>query len=49
MLEKVETIQVNLHADMEIKNEAMEWTRSTDVPAGVYRSGDQLLVILVSL
>lgn len=47
--EHVETTQVYLHADMEIKKQAMDRTRSTDVPAGVYRPGDRLLAFLQSL
>ena len=47
--EHVETTRIYLHADMEIKKQAMDRTRSTDVPAGVYRPGDRLLAFLDSL
>ena len=47
--EDVETTRIYLHADMEIKKQAMDRTRPTDVPAGVYRPGDQLLAFLGSL
>ena len=47
--EHVETTQIYLHADMEIKKQAMDQTRPMDVPAGVYRPGDRLLAFLDSL
>ena len=47
--ESAETTQVYLHADMQIKKEAMERTRPVDVPKGVYRPDDKLLAFLNSL
>lgn len=47
--EHVDTTRIYLHADMEIKKQAMDRTRSTGVPAGVYRPGDRLLAFLDSL
>ena len=44
-----ETTQVYLHADMQIKKQAMERTRPVDVPKGVYRPDDKLLAFLNSL
>ena len=34
--ESVETTQIYLHADMEIKKQAMDQTRPTDIPEGIY-------------
>ena len=47
--ESAETTQVYLHANMQIKKEAMERTRPVDVPKGVYRPDDKLLAFLNSL
>lgn len=47
--ESVETTQVYLHADMEIKKQAMDQTRPASVPKGIYRPGDELLAYLDSL
>lgn len=47
--ESAETTQIYLHADMEIKRRAMDRTRPTDVPKGVYRPDDDVLAFLRSL
>ena len=47
--ESTQTTQVYLHADMQIKRQAMDRTRPTDVPEGVYRPNDQLLAFLNAL
>ena len=47
--ESAETTQVYLHADMQIKKQAMERTRPVDVPKGLYRPDDELLAFLKSL
>ncbi len=47
--ESVETTQVYLHADMEIKKRAMDQTRPTNIPAGVYKPDDDVLAFLDSL
>ena len=47
--ESAETTQVYLHADMEIKKRAMDQTRPTDVPEGVYTPDDEILAFLRSL
>lgn len=47
--ESVETTRVYLHADLEVKEKAMERTRPIDVPPGRYRPSDALLDYLESL
>ena len=47
--ENTQTTQVYLHADMQIKKQAMDRTRPRDVPEGVYRPNDQLLAFLNAL
>ena len=47
--ESIETTQVYLHAEMEIKKRAMEQTRPVDVPKGVYQPNDDILAFLNSL
>ena len=47
--ESVETIQMYPHADLEIKRQAMDRTRPTEVPEGVYRPDDEVLTFLHSL
>ncbi len=47
--ESVETTQIYLHADMEIKKQAMDQTRPTEVPEGTYQPGDALLAYLDGL
>ena len=47
--ESAETTHVYLHADMQIKKQAMERTRPVEVPEGVYRPDDELLAFLNSL
>ena len=47
--ESTETTQIYLHADMEIKKQAMDQTRPTNVPAGIYRPNDDLLAFLQAL
>lgn len=47
--ESVETTQMYLHADIRMKERAMERTRPVDVPAGRYQPNDQLLAFLESL
>ena len=47
--ESVETTQIYLHADIEIKKQAMDQTRPAEVTEGVYRPDDKLRVFLDSL
>ena len=47
--ESVETTQMYLHADIRMKERAMERTRPVDVPAGRYQPDDQLLAYLEAL
>ena len=47
--ESVETTQVYIHADIELKEKAMAKTKPVDVPAGRYRPGDELLAFLEAL
>ena len=47
--ETVETTQIYLHADMQIKKEAMDRTRTPDVPEGAYRPADELMAFLEAL
>ena len=47
--ESVETTQMYLHADMEIKRQAMDRTRPMEVPEGVYQPDDEVLTFLHSL
>lgn len=47
--ESAETTQIYLHADMEIKKRALDQTRPTDVPEGVYKPDDDILAFLRSL
>ena len=47
--ESAETTHVYLHADMQIKKQAMDRTRPVEVPKGVYRPDDELLAFLNSL
>ena len=46
--ESAETTHVYLHADMQIKKQAMDRTRPVEVPEGVYRPDDELLAFLNS-
>ena len=47
--ESVETTQIYLHADMEIKKRAVDQTWTTDVPEGVFKPEDDILTFLGSL
>ena len=47
--ESVETTGMYLHADMRIKEEAMERTKPVDAPSGRYRPSDELLAFLEDL
>ncbi len=47
--ESVETTQIYLHADMEIKKQAMDQTRPMDVAEGVYKPSNDVLAFLGSL
>jgi site-specific recombinase XerD len=47
--ESVETTQVYLHADLNMKEKALAKTTPTNVPVGRYRPDDQLLVFLENL
>ena len=47
--ESTETTQIYLHADMEIKKQAMDQTQPANVPAGIYRPRDDLLAFLQAL
>ena len=47
--EAVETTQVYLHADLRVKEKAMEKTRPINAPPGRYRPSDALLDYLEAL
>ena len=47
--ETLETVDVYVHANLQMKEEAMAKTPPLDVPAGRYRPDDELLVFLKSL
>ena len=47
--ESVETTQIYLHADLQVKEKAMERTRPVDTPPGRYRPSDALLDYLETL
>ncbi len=47
--ESIETTQIYLHADMEIKKKAMEQTKPEDIPGGVYHPTDDILAFVMSL
>ncbi len=47
--ESVETTQIYLHADLQVKEKAMERTRPVDTPPGRYRPSDALLDYLEAL
>ena len=47
--ESVETTQIYLHADLQVKEKAMERTRPVDTPPGRYRPSDALLDYLERL
>ena len=47
--ESVETTQIYLHANLEIKERALEKTAPVHVPPGRYRPRDELLAFLNSL
>ena len=47
--ESVETTQMYIHADMQIKEKAMARTRPVDAKPGRYRPGDKLLAFLEAL
>jgi len=45
----VETTQMYLHADLELKAKALATTAPLNVPSGRYRPSDELLAFLQSL
>lgn len=47
--ESVETTQMYIHADIQLKERAMAKTSPVGVPAGRYRPNDELLAFLESL
>lgn len=47
--ESVETTQVYIHADIELKEKAMALTKPINAPSGRYRPGDELLSFLEGL
>jgi len=47
--EQVETTQIYLHADMRLKERALEHTRPVDVKQVRYRPDDELLAFLEGL
>ncbi len=47
--ESVETTQVYIHADIELKERAMAMTKPVNAPTGRYRPGDELLSFLEAL
>lgn len=47
--ESVETTQIYIHADIQLKEKAMALTKPIDAPKGRYRPGDELLSFLEAL
>lgn len=47
--ESAETTQIYIHADLTMKEKALERVRPTDTPAGRYTPGDKLLAFLEAL
>ncbi len=47
--ESVETTQMYIHADIQLKEQAMAKTQVVDVPPGRYRPNDELLAFLEDL
>ena len=47
--ESVETTQMYIHADIKLKEQAMEKTKSVTAPSGRYRPNDELLAFLEAL
>ena len=47
--ESMETTQIYLHADLELKEKALAKTTPIDVPPGRYRPNDELLAFLQGL
>ena len=47
--ESVESTQIYIHADLRLKEQAMERTRPTDVPPGRYKPPDDVMAFLDSL
>ena len=47
--ESVETTQMYIHADIQLKEKAMARTRPIKAPPGRYRPGDKLLAFLEAL
>jgi integrase/recombinase XerD len=47
--ESIETTQMYVHADIQLKEQAMAKTKPVAAPAGRYRPGDELLAFLEAL
>jgi len=47
--ESIETTEIYIHADIRLKERAMERTKPIAIPSGRYRPNDELLVFLESL
>ena len=47
--ESVETTQMYIHADLRLKEQAMEKTKPIGAPAGRYRPNDKLMAFLEAL
>ncbi len=47
--ESIETTQIYLHADLKLKEKAMDRTKPADVPSGRYRPPDSLMAFLQAL
>lgn len=47
--ESVETTQIYIHADIQLKEQALAKTQAVDVPPGRYRPSDELLAFLEAL
>ena len=47
--ESIETTQIYLHADLELKEKAMDRTKPVDVPSGRYKPPDTLMAFLQAL
>ena len=47
--ESVATTQMYIHADIQLKEQAMEKTKPIGVPAGRYRPNDELMAFLEAL
>ena len=47
--ESIETTQIYLHADLQLKEKAMDQTKPVGVPSGRYQPPDELMTFLEAL